>query len=192
MLKPRRGLESLILCTITALSFVVPTSATVEHDECLRAEGCIAGLAGGQATFQVSGDYVFQPMMSSGNFIFTDASAGVSVTSSNLFEYGLGSTDSERILSFRIEDGVYSEARVFLTDSGPSSADFIRIQLLDSVSVPVKEFSGILLEACGGGISYAESCVPPVPCELKVTVTCAVAGSQTPGASGECLVSGSL
>jgi hypothetical protein len=190
ILHPTKNIQTL-LCFLFALLMMQQGFSTVSRDECIRGSGCIEGATSGRATFEFSANIEVEPLLQSGSFSYTDSSAGISVSSDDIIDYGLGSTDSERILSFRLTGSAYSEARLFLSDSGPVASDSFRIQLLDSASVPVVENSGALLEVCGGGITISTNCNPPVPCELLVTVACAVVQAPTNSPSGgECTVSG--
>lgn len=192
MLTPNRIARSMcFIGTVLALNVISESYGHLSRDECVQGSGCIAGKLSGQATFEFIANTTANPKLHSGNFNFTDASAGISVSSDVLIEYGDGSTESERLLAFQLTGGVYSEARVFVTDSGPASSDNIRVQLLDNASVPVLELSGALLEACGGGITIAPACVPPVPCEIQISVSCALAGAPNNPDSSGCNISGS-
>jgi len=164
--------------------------AHLTTNECVQGSGCVAGQSGGQANFQFTANTTANPPLHSGSFSFTDASAGISVSSDTLLEYGRAGNESERLLSFRLEGDVYSEARLFVTDSGPSASDSFRIQLLDSSGIPVIEIGGPLLSACAGGITIAPSCVPPVPCEIQLTVACAVVSPTTNNPASQCTITG--
>src|SRR5688500_7381207 len=163
--------------------------AHLTRNECVQGSGCVAAATGsGQATFEFTANTTANPPLHSGSFTFTDASAGISVSSETVLEYADAGNESERLLSFRLEGDLYSEARLFVTDAGPSESDSFRIQLLVLSGVPVIERGGALLAACGGGITTAPSCVPPVPCELQLTVACVV-GTANPSTDG-CMISG--
>ena len=120
LLHPTKYLR-LLLCCLSALLTLQQGFSTVTRDECIRGSGCIEAATSGQATFEFSANIEIEPLLQSGSFSYTDASAGISVSSDDIIDYGLGSTDSERILSFRLSGGAYSEARLFLSDSGPPS-----------------------------------------------------------------------
>ena len=190
MVKSRRGGITLLSCALAAISFSAQTTfGHLTRDECIQGSGCIAGAQGGQATFNFTATTKANPILHSGNFTYIDTAAGISLSSSTLIDYGDGSTESERLLAYQLNSDVYSEARLFVTDSGPTGSDSLRIQLLDLSGVPVIENFGVLIESCGGGISTAVECIAPVPCELQVTVTCALTagGSQ----QNECTVTNS-
>ena len=185
----KRGGLRLFFGAVAALLLTAHQShAHLARNECVQGSGCVAGAQGGQATFQFTANTTANPPLHSGSFTFTDASAGISVSSDTLLEYADAGNESERLLGFRLEGTLYSEARLFVTDAGPSESDSFRIQLLDLSGVPVIERGGALLAACGGGITTAPSCVPPVPCELQLTVACVV-GTANPSTDG-CMISG--
>ena len=184
------GLRLFFGVTAALLLTAHQSLAHLSRNECVQGSGCVAAATGGgQATFQFTANTTANPPLHSGSFTFTDASAGISVSSDTLVEYADAGNESERLLGFRLEGDLYSEARLFVTDAGPSESDSFRIQLLDLSGVPVIERGGSLLAACGGGITTAPSCVPPVPCELQLTVACVVAGGS-PSTDG-CMIAGS-
>src|SRR5699024_428970 len=105
---------ALVLANITYVS------AHLTFNECIQGSGCIGGRLGGTATFQFTAMTTASPATHSGTLTFVDASAGINITSGTLIEYGGGSTESDRSLFYQLSGGTYSEARLFVSDSGPS------------------------------------------------------------------------
>jgi hypothetical protein len=188
MSKLPTGASRLLACAAAALLLAPQlTLAHLTRNECIQGSGCIAGRNNGLANFEFSATTTANPPLHSGTLRYTDSSGGIDITSSTLLEYGDGSTPSERMLSYQINAGAYREARVFVSDSGPTASDSFRIQLLDASSTPIYENSGALRAECPGGITVAASCLPPVPCEIEVSVQCAVVRVPTNApSSSEC------
>ena len=173
-----------------AVANLMYVSAHLTRNECIQGTGCISGKNGGTATFNFTAATTASPVTHSGTLTYVDASAGINITSSTLVEYAEGATPSERLLSYQLSGDTYSEARLFVSDGGPSTADSFRIQLLDSSSIPVFENGGTLQAGCGAGIAISATCQAQAPCELTVTAACLLLQPGSNPSTSGCTITG--
>ena len=167
----KTGLQNIGITLLTAFS-LVSTSASPTSDDCVEAAGCFATSGGGTAQFDVEAVFDVETHSSTGSLItFTDALAGISVSSSLLTDYADPSTTA-RNLRFSINSTFADEARVILVDNGLTTSDTFEIQLLQNGNVVYQE-GGPLLAACSGGVIVSQDCQPPTvpPCLVDVSAS---------------------
>jgi hypothetical protein len=173
------------------LSITRTIVATPSADECASGNGCILFQNGATASFNFNAAFDIGTLSQNGQLTLTISSlapAGLTLSSSTLLDYAV-LDGSSRGFAFGLMSGSYSEARLFVMDNG-SSGDTIQIQLLDLAGTPVLDTLAQPLSAsCGGGITFG-TCNLPSPCQLEVTVACAVLGGKPCSPASDCTIKG--
>jgi hypothetical protein len=167
---------ALLMAAFTTNSFGTPFM-----DECTQGSGCLSIAGGGQASFNFTARWDADTETLDGDLSLTISSlgpGGLTLNSSALLDYRDASSNL-RQFAFGLSGGVYSEARIYVTDNG-ETGDTAQIQLLDSSGIPVFDTLQLPLNSsCPGGITIG-SCVVPSPCQLEVTATCSVQETTNP------------